>query len=67
MLERFGLPTNSPAELDAARALEVMEADKKRAGHVVRFVVLSEIGEAGALPCKLDEALAETLLGHTNA
>ena len=67
LLEKFGLPTETPPELDPARMLEVMATDKKRAGGIVRFVVLSELGESGALPCKLDEALAETLLGRTNA
>jgi 3-dehydroquinate synthase len=67
LLERFGLPTAVPPELAPARMLEIMEGDKKRAGHVVRFVVLSEIGEAGDLPCRLDDALAGTLLGRVNA
>ncbi|MCB9894546.1 MAG: 3-dehydroquinate synthase [Planctomycetes bacterium] len=64
---RFGLSTVVPENLEAARALEIMEADKKRTGHVLRFVVLSELGEAGALPCRLDDALAATLLGRSHA
>ena len=67
LLERFGLPVEAPSELGAAQVLQLMETDKKRAGHVVRFVVLSELGEAGALPCKLDDDLATILLGRANA
>ena len=67
LLETFGLPVSLPAEMDSGRMLEVMAGDKKRAGHAVHFVVISEIGEAGTLPCRLDEALVETLLGRQDA
>lgn len=67
LLETFGLPVSLPAEVDTGRMLEVMAGDKKRAGHAVHFVVISEIGEAGTLPCRLDEALVETLLGRQDA
>ena len=64
LLQRLGLPTDVPENLGAERMLEVMASDKKRAGEAVRFVVISEIGQAGALPCKLDHELAATLLGR---
>lgn len=64
LLAKLGLPVDVPEELPTDRALEVIAADKKRDGNVVRFVVLSELGEPGTLPCKLDESLAQILLGR---
>lgn len=64
LLQRVGLPTDVPDDLDAERMLGVMASDKKRAGAAVRFVVISETGQAGALPAKLDDDLARTLLGR---
>jgi 3-dehydroquinate synthase len=64
LLAKFGLPVDVPDELDPDRMLEVMSSDKKRHGDVVHFVVVSELGQAGTLPCRLDERLAEILLGH---
>lgn len=64
LLQRLGLPVEVPDDLNLSRVLEVMASDKKRDGDAVRFVVLSEIGQAGALPCKLDDLLAATLLGR---
>jgi 3-dehydroquinate synthase len=67
LLEKFSLPTDVPPELEPQRMLEVMAGDKKRAGKAVHFVVISDIGQAGALPCKLDDSLAEALLGRADA
>lgn len=67
LLTNFGLPTEVPEDLKLAEMLRVMAADKKRAGHSIHFVVMSDIGEAGSLPCKLDDALGATLLGRGNA
>jgi 3-dehydroquinate synthase len=67
LLARFKLPLDPPAELDAARMLSVIASDKKRAGDVVNFVVLSELGAAGGLPCRLNGELALLLLGTTHA
>ena len=64
LLTRFGLPTEVPSDLDEERMLETTGTDKKRAGDVVRFVVVSDIAQAGSLPCRLDKALADTLLGR---
>lgn len=64
LLQRLGLPVEVPDDLDPVRMLRVMASDKKRAGDAVRFIVLSEIGKAGALPCKLDDELAAILLGR---
>jgi 3-dehydroquinate synthase len=64
LLQRLGLPTDVPGDLQPARMLEVMASDKKRAGESVRFVVLGDIGQAGALPCRLDARLAGVLLGR---
>lgn len=67
LLHRFSLPTEVPAVLQPQQLLDIMTGDKKRAGHAVHLVVISEPGEAGALPCKLDDALAATLLGRADA
>jgi 3-dehydroquinate synthase len=67
LLNRFGLPGQAPPELTPDAMLEVMQGDKKREGHAVHLVVISEIGEAGTLPCRLDDALAATLLGRGHA
>ena len=64
LLQQFGLPVDLPDELDAERVLRVMASDKKRAGGAVHFVVISAVGQAGTLPCKLNEELAATLLGR---
>jgi len=67
LLRKFGLPTVVPDELQARQMLECMSADKKRAGQAVHFVVISDVGQAGTLPCKLDDELAATLLGRGDA
>lgn len=67
LLKALGLPAEPPADLSPEAMLQVMQGDKKREGHAVHFVVISEIGEAGTLPCRLDDALAATLLGRGHA
>ena len=67
LLSSFGLPTEVPPELSEAEMFRVMAGDKKRVGRAIHFVVMSEIGQAGSLPCKLDDELGATLLGRGNA
>ncbi len=45
-LEKFGLPTRLPAEIETGRLLELMGRDKKFRGGQIRFVVVPELGRA---------------------
>lgn len=45
LLQRYGLPVS--CNFDPERAMELMAADKKRAGEDIAFVLLKRIGEAG--------------------
>jgi 3-dehydroquinate synthase len=61
LVQSARLPTRAPAELDAARMLELMAVDKKIKGGKLRLVLLDAIGEA-ALEADFDgAALKETL------
>jgi 3-dehydroquinate synthase len=44
-LEKYGLPTAIPADLDSRRLLEVMLHDKKVRARSVRFALIQRIGE----------------------
>jgi len=46
LLQRAGLPTRAPAEMDADRFLELMAVDKKVVDGGLRLVLLKDIGEA---------------------
>jgi 3-dehydroquinate synthase len=67
LLARFKLPLDPPPELAAAKLISTVASDKKRSGDVVNFVVLSDLGAAGGLPCRLNDELASLLLGTTHA
>jgi 3-dehydroquinate synthetase len=62
LLERAGLPTQAP-RIGAAKALELMQMDKKVLAGAVRLVLLEKLGRAimtGDYPqAALDAALAE--------
>lgn len=49
-LERYQLPTQAPADVDAGRMLEVMRHDKKAREASVRFALLKAIGEVHREP-----------------
>jgi 3-dehydroquinate synthase len=67
LLRKFKLPVSPPEDLEGKTLLDVVASDKKRAGDVVNFVVLSELGAAGGLPCRLNDELADVLLGKAHA
>jgi len=46
ILEKVGLPTRIPRNLDVEQMLKAMDNDNKSLGGVARFVVLSRIGES---------------------
>ncbi len=46
LITRAGLPVRGPAELDAQRAIELMQVDKKVLEGRIRLVLLKAIGEA---------------------
>ncbi len=45
-LEKFGLPTRLPPDLETARLLELMRRDKKFEAGRIRFVTVPELGRA---------------------
>ena len=49
LIERAGLPTVPPAELDSERFLQLMAVDKKNIDGQIRLILLEDIGRA-ALP-----------------
>lgn len=63
LLRACRLPESVPPELDAAALLKVMRSDKKRLGDGIQFVLLGALGRASVSSLKLDEKLAQALLG----
>ncbi len=61
LLKHFGLPISGPAELDAARMLELMAVDKKAQDGRLRLVLLEAIGKA-VLCETFDPAMLEATL-----
>jgi len=59
LLERFGLPIR--IRFDGPKALEAIRMDKKRAGDLIHFVLLREIGEAYVEEIAIEEL--EDLVG----
>ena len=66
VLRRAGLPTAAPG-IGAARALELMDMDKKVLGGRIRLVLLHGLGNAAVTADYDPDALAETLLEHFGA
>lgn len=66
LLVRYGLPVAPPAELSAARTLELMASDKKRQGATLNFVVLAAPGQPELLAIKADAGFAGLLLGRSH-
>jgi 3-dehydroquinate synthase len=66
LLERAGLPTAAPAELDPARMLELMGLDKKVQGGQLRLVLLRSIGEA-VVSADFDHGKLEAVLEECRA
>jgi 3-dehydroquinate synthase len=60
ILAQAGLPTDAP-RIGAARALELMQMDKKVLGGTVRLVLLEKLGRAIVIGKYPQEALAATL------
>ena len=63
LLVRTGLPTEAP-HFGAARALELMNMDKKVLGGTMRLVLLEKLGRAVISPRIRKEALDATLAAH---
>jgi len=60
LLEKYGLPVR--LEFDCKQVLETLRMDKKRAGDLIYFVLLSEIGNAYVEEIAIQEL--ETLVGN---
>ncbi len=63
LLVRTGLPTEAP-RIGAAKALELMNMDKKVLGGAIRFVLLEKLGRAVISATYSKEALDATLAAH---
>jgi 3-dehydroquinate synthase len=63
LLVRTGLPTEAP-HIGAAKALELMNMDKKVLGGTVRLVLLEKLGRAVISAAYSKEALDATLAAH---
>ena len=61
LIARAGLPVQGPAELDAERAIELMQVDKKVLDGRIRLVLLKSIGEAVVTADYPREMLAATV------
>jgi 3-dehydroquinate synthase len=46
LLEKLGIPTRIPAEMDRPHLIDLLAADKKAVGRWPRFVLLAELGKA---------------------
>ncbi len=55
LLERLGLPTRLPAEIDRDRLLNLMRLDKKNRADQIRVVIIDDIGRARLMPCPADD------------
>jgi 3-dehydroquinate synthase len=65
LLQRAGLPTQSPA-LGVDRFIELMRVDKKAEGGQIRFVTIESLGRAGVRPAP-DEIVADVIRCHSVA
>ncbi len=63
LLERAGLPT-VPPRIGAARAMELMQMDKKVLAGNLRLVLLERLGRAVVTASQAPDALAATLTEH---
>jgi 3-dehydroquinate synthase len=63
ILARAGLPTEAP-RIGSAKALELMQMDKKVLAGNVRLVLLEKLGRAVVLAKYSQDALDATLLEH---
>lgn len=63
LFTKAGLPVIPPAQLDAARFLELMAVDKKNIDGNIRLILLNSIGQA-TLPGYVDQATLELTLKH---
>ncbi|BCJ85397.1 3-dehydroquinate synthase [Effusibacillus dendaii] len=61
LLQRAGLPTEMPANLDPAALLQSMKQDKKATGGKLTFVLMSEIGRVEIIN-DIDETVVLNLL-----
>jgi len=55
LLDRLGLATSLPGDLDPERLLNLMRLDKKNAADQIRLVLLKDIGQAFVTPCPSDD------------
>ena len=62
LLERFGLPTAIPADIDVQRLLDLMRLDKKNLSGRLRLILWRGIGSAEIVP-DVDEAAISEVLG----
>jgi 3-dehydroquinate synthase len=62
-LQRAGLPTRPPEQIDAATFIELMAVDKKVVDGGLRLVLLKEIGNALVTGDFRQDLLVETLAG----
>jgi 3-dehydroquinate synthase len=63
LLQRAGLPTRPPEQIDAATFIELMAVDKKVVDGGLRLVLLKEIGNALVTGDFRQDLLVETLAG----
>jgi len=61
LLQRFGLPTQIPADLDASQLLELMRLDKKNVSGRLRLILWRGIGRA-EIASDVDEAAIHSVL-----
>lgn len=55
LLERLGLPTALPSDIEPGRLLNLMRLDKKNRADQIRLVLLDGIGQACVTPCPADD------------
>ena len=60
-MSRLGLPVAPPADVSAQAMLEAMGSDKKVSGGKVRYVVLSQLGEAVVVENVTDDDIARII------
>jgi len=66
LLRAFELPTAAPRDLDASTTVRYLASDKKRAGDVLRLVLLGAVGDARLVDAAPDESLASAMLEGGN-
>lgn len=57
LLEKLGLPTALPDEIDRRHLLRLMRLDKKNRADQIHLVLLKQIGQAVVQPCPADDIL----------